>query len=433
MMRNTSHKLIACLTLLCAGLTAQNQGGQPGQPGPAQPAGTQPAGAQPGPNQAGPAPAGAPATASNPAPAQPKTVSGPVAPFRRSQRGYLMDLTAIQGVEPNTITGIGLVTGLMTGNGDSSAISRRAVMDFIRRNGKNLTISDTSSNTYALVAISAVIPPFAKAGQFVDVHVSVMGDAKSLFGGFLQSAKLNGPDGQTYALASGKLIANGRFDSGKNAEVNEGVPTNATVVRGAKLNANVPKSYYLDDKGELGLRLLHPSIISVQSAVEGINKRVGSLGYEARVVDEALLKVSLPENKRTEAGAMDLLPLIQTVMIERVGKAIIQIDQGTGTVIIGEGVQILPCAITVGTVEITIIDDSHISQPEPFSLGETTEFNRTDIVKTSEVKDFQVYQGAGTLTDLVKYFKMLGAKPKDVINVFSKLHQAGFLIAELKH
>lgn len=75
---------------------------------------------------------------------------------------------------------------------------------------------DLKSNNIAAVMVTAVLPPFAKAGSKLDVMVSSVGDAKGLLGGTLLMTPLRGADSEVYAVAQGAVVIGG-FVAGANS------------------------------------------------------------------------------------------------------------------------------------------------------------------------------------------------------------------------
>ena len=92
------------------------------------------------------------------------------------------DLARLEGVRENQLTGLGLVVGLRgTGDSSRSEASMEMVLNFLARYGVPVERMGNLRNV-AVVAVSAELPPFTRGGDRIDVHVSSIGDAKSLSG-----------------------------------------------------------------------------------------------------------------------------------------------------------------------------------------------------------------------------------------------------------
>ena len=72
-------------------------------------------------------------------------------------------------------------------------------------------IADVRSSNVAQVIVTAMIPPFAKPGDRLDVLVSSIGNAESLEGGVLISTQLQAPNGEIVAVAQGPISTGGAF------------------------------------------------------------------------------------------------------------------------------------------------------------------------------------------------------------------------------
>src|SRR5690554_1950903 len=95
------------------------------------------------------------------------------------------DLARLEGVRENQLTGLGLVVGLRgTGDSSRSEASMEMVLNFLARYGVPVERMGNLRNV-AVVAVSAELPPFTRGGDRINVHVSSIGDAKSLSGGTL--------------------------------------------------------------------------------------------------------------------------------------------------------------------------------------------------------------------------------------------------------
>ena len=120
----------------------------------------------------------------------------------------IRDLTSVQGVRDNALIGYGLVVGL-DGTGDQTMqtpFTTQGLNNMLSQLG--ITVppgTNMQLKNVAAVMVTAKLPPFARAGQKIDVVVSSMGNAKSLRGGTLLMTPLKGVDNQVYAFAQGKI------------------------------------------------------------------------------------------------------------------------------------------------------------------------------------------------------------------------------------
>jgi flagellar P-ring protein precursor FlgI len=144
------------------------------------------------------------------------------------------DFVEVEGARANKIRGYGIVTGL-AGNGDSPRGESGRLLRAMLQNliPPDSAVSEINARNAALVLVSSELPAFQKKGTRLDVTVSVVGDAKSLFGGELQLTDLRGPlgrqDPHIYALASGRVVVQG--DRARGNQTVGTVPNAAIVER----------------------------------------------------------------------------------------------------------------------------------------------------------------------------------------------------------
>ena len=109
------------------------------------------------------------------------------------------------------------------------------------------------------------------------------------------------------------------------------------------------------------------------------------------------------------------------------------LNERTGTVIIGSDVRILPVAIAHGSLNVTVKTDFGVSQPAPFSQGETVVVPDTTLKVEEGARQKLVVLNAGvSLGDLVSGLNALGVTPQDLIAVLQAIQTAGALSAELE-
>ncbi len=88
-------------------------------------------------------------------------------------------------------------------------------------------------------------------------------------------------------------------------------------------------------------------------------------------------------------------------------------------------------AIAHGTITVNIEATPIISQPQPFSAGETVVTQETRISVRDEQARVVHLKRSVYLSDVARALNKIGATPRDIIAIFQALKQAGALRAEL--
>ena len=110
----------------------------------------------------------------------------------------------------------------------------------------------------------------------------------------------------------------------------------------------------------------------------------------------------------------------------------IVVDEKTGTIVIGEDVRIATVAISHGNVSVQIKEDQKVSQPMPFSQGQTVTSPDTQM-RVEEEKGHFLYLEKGTsIKELVDALNAVGLSARDVITILRTIKAAGALQAELE-
>lgn len=340
----------------------------------------------------------------------------------------IKDISSIQGVRDNQLIGYGLVIGLQ-GSGDSmrnAPFTQQALQSMLDRLGVNVTEQSLRVRNIAGVMVTANLPPFATAGSRIDISVSSIGDATSLKGGILLMTPLSGPDGEVYAVAQGPVAASGQAAAGIAASVTQGVPTDALIPNGAIVEREVTAS--LDQAGPLVIQLYNPDFKTAVLMADAINnyavKRFGRAVARERDLRSVVLE------KPPEVSAARFIGELGDILVTPDTPARVVINERTGTVVIGQDVQISTVAMTHGSIRVHVFEDPLASQPAPFSKGETAVLPRTS-VSTFEPEAHIAMVGGATLESLVAGLNMIGLKPTDIIAILQAIKTAGALQAEL--
>lgn len=333
---------------------------------------------------------------------------------------------------PHQLTGIGLVTGLIQGNGSNDRGTRQALINYIKRHDLNLDLTDVTNGSTALVALTCNLPPFAKQGMELDVKVEVVGDALSLRGGQLMRAALKGVDGKEYISAQGAIAVAGFTADGKNGGVSKNPGSTGHLLNGGLVIREEHTSFF-SESGALELRLLNPSPFNSSSVAAGIKMALAGTKIRVSPVDPSLVRLELPDANRTNEYAMRVLGLIGNVRVAVENPTKVTIDQVSGTILAGEGVMISPCVVGLSELTISIVEEDFVSQPNPLSQGQTDRVGRTRIETDETSTELQPIGGGGaTVSDLLQNLKALALTPAQLVSVFIALDQGGFLHATLE-
>ncbi len=90
-----------------------------------------------------------------------------------------------------------------------------------------------------------------------------------------------------------------------------------------------------------------------------------------------------------------------------------------------------PAAVTQGKLTVRVDESQRVSQPAPFSQGQTAVEQRSGVGVAEEVKPIFLLESGPRLADVVKALNAMGASPADLVAILEALKEAGALKAEL--
>ncbi len=340
----------------------------------------------------------------------------------------IKDIVAVQGVRANQLVGYGLVIGL-NGTGDSlrnAPFTEQSVQSMLDRMGINVRNSKARTRNVAAVIVTTELPAFIGKGARIDVTVSSLGDATSLQGGTLILTPLNGADNQIHAVAQGPLAVTGFAQTGKAETVTQGVPTTGRIANGGMVERDAPGK--LADEISIVFELRNPDFNTAVNIADAINQ------YTQQRYG---MKVAKENDLRTVAMTRPFF-LSPARFIAEVGELIVRadaparvvIDERTGTIVIGKDVQISTVAVAHGNLTVRVTENSKVSQPLPFSRGETVVTPDTQIDVTEKGANLAIVRGTNLQT-LVAGLNRIGLKPQGIIAILQAIKSAGALQADL--
>lgn len=260
----------------------------------------------------------------------------------------IRDLTAQEGAMPVRLVGYGLAVGL-DGTGDRAIGGQTAgptvqgVINTLRRFNIEVPADLIRMRNVAAVLVTAEVSPFLRAGGRFEIHVSSMGDARSLRGGVLYMTPLvadaNGP---ALASAQGALLVS---DGGA---VQRYTPTHETTARipsGGVLEADLPRPAIA---AVSRLLLREPDLGMATKIAAAIN---GSMGEKTALVeDEGAVIITL-----ADSGSKPLaMAKIRELAIAPESRPRLVIDGRDGTVVAGGDMVVGSATVSHGAITLAI-------------------------------------------------------------------------------
>lgn len=232
-------------------------------------------------------------------------------------------------------------------------------------------------------------------------------------------------DGQVYAVASGPISIGGFNFSGDAGSVVKNHPTVGRIPNGATIEREVVDR--IGDDGLIRLQLRSPDFETARRiAAEIMLKSPGA----ARVVDSTVVEVQTPPELRHDVPGF--LGIIGGLTVAPDLPARVVINERTGTIIVGGQVRVSQVLITHANLAIMTTESPQVSQPAPFSDGETAIVPRTQVDVVEERAPITQVPDTTTVSDLAQALNALGVAPRDLSSIFQQLKESGALHAELE-
>lgn len=341
----------------------------------------------------------------------------------------LKDLTSVQGVRQNQLLGYGLVVGL-DGSGDQTTqtpFTVQSIVSMLQQMGINLPQgTNLQLKNVAAVMVTTSLPAFAQPGQTLDVTVSSMGNAKSIRGGTLLMTPLKGADGQIYGMAQGNIVVGGvgAAANGSKAQINHlsvgRISAGATVERAVATTLGQGDVIYLE--------LKETDFSTASRVADAVNTRFGPQTASAQ--DGRVIRVNAPTDNNARVAFLGALESINVTPAQVSAKVIM--NARTGSVVMNQAVTLDTCAVSHGNLSVVINTQPIISQPAPFSGGQTVVTQQSQIEISKDPGKVILLKNSASLADVVKALNSIGATPQDLLAILQAMKASGSLRAELE-
>jgi flagellar P-ring protein FlgI len=349
----------------------------------------------------------------------------------------LKDLCTIDGVRDNQLNGIGIVVGL-SGTGDKSPATKRLLRQVLARKNQSLAETDLDSRNVALVALTADIPSFSKAGTRLYTQLSAIGDCTSLRGGVLLQTPLDAWDGKIYAVAQGP-VSTGGFGSASPANPgpigadHKNVETVAVIE--SIVEREVPTTLIHQDRLRLVLR--DPDFTTASRVSKVLSDMFGVERVVAEDARAITLRFATPP---TPQEVVEALARIEDLRVSPDVRARVVINSRTGTIVVGSTVSIGAIAVSHGGLSLRITPTPKPVGPD----GQSTGLSWSDPVTRLRGDEpppgtkpplvpgsLSVVEGV-TVEQIANALNAMGARPRDLVAIFEAIHRAGALHGALE-
>jgi len=350
------------------------------------------------------------------------------------------DLVSFSGVRDNPLIGYGLVVGL-DGTGDQTTqapFTTQTLANMLANLGISINNTSSANSTtspltnmqlknVAAVIVTAVLPPFARPGEAIDVTVSSLANAKSIRGGTLLLTPLKGADGQVYALAQGNVAVGGAGASANGSRVQVNQLAAGRVAGGAIVERAVPDSV-AQPGGMLQMEVNDMDYDTTQRIVAAINNLFGP--GTAAPLDGRTIQVHGPSDPGQRVGFIAQIQNLDVRPAMPAAKVIL--NARTGSIVMNQMVTLQSCAVAHGNLSVVVNTTPVVSQPGAFSNGNTVVARQSQIQMKQDNGSLKLVTAGANLAEVVKALNALGATPADLMSILQAMKAAGALQADLE-
>ncbi|WQW69696.1 flagellar basal body P-ring protein FlgI [Helicobacter pylori] len=317
------------------------------------------------------------------------------------------DIASVVGVRDNQLIGYGLVIGLNgTGDKSGSKFTMQSISNMLESVNVKISADDIKSKNVAAVMITASLPPFARQGDKIDIHISSIGDAKSIQGGTLVMTPLNAVDGNIYALAQGAIVSG-----------NSNNLLSANIINGATIEREV--SYDLFHKNAMVLSLKSPNFKNAIQVQNTLNKVFGN--KVAIALDPKTIQITRPER----LSMVEFLALVQEIPINYSTKNKIIVDEKSGTIVSGVDIIVHPIVVTSQDITLKITK-------EPLNDSKNTQDLDNDMSLDTAHNTLSSNGKSITIAGVVKALQKIGVSAKGMVSILQALKKSGAISAEME-
>jgi flagellar P-ring protein precursor FlgI len=174
--------------------------------------------------------------------------------------------------------------------------------------------------------------------------------------------------------------------------------------------------------------LLNSDFTAARDVAAVINQEFGK--PVATAIDSNRIDVDVAGTGETSVPT--LISRVQNLSVNFRSPAKVVVNERTGTIVMGGDVRLSPVSVIHGSLTIDVQTINVVSQPPPFSSGETKTVTETRLsVNDAPAQSIQLQEGAN-VDELIKGLHAIGATSHDIIAILQAIKAAGGLQADLE-
>ena len=344
----------------------------------------------------------------------------------RAQDTRIRDLTVEDRAVPVRLMGYGIVVGLdNTGDrvsgGRAGGMTVTSVVNLLRRFDIEIPSDVVRMRNVAAVLVTAEVSPYLRAGGKFEVHVSSVGDARSLRGGVLwMTPLLADVGGKPVASAQGAMLVsqgeNNSYRASYSAENSARIPT------GGLLETDMPRPQFASTSR---LVLREPDVGTASRIAVAINKVLGD--STARVEDPgAIALVFKADEKRDRAT---LLSAIRDIMVRPDRPSRLVINARDGSIVAGGEITVSDAVVSHGGVTLSI---GAVTASDTAAVAVPRDSAAARRAPTPRAPGGELRVASGTpVTRIAAALHAMQTPAAEIAAIFESLRTVGALAAEI--
>jgi flagellar P-ring protein precursor FlgI len=206
------------------------------------------------------------------------------------------------------------------------------------------------------------------------------------------------------------------------------VPTSGRIASGGTVEREV--AFKMSQMQVVRLSLRNPDFTTARRIADAINAQFPGC---AEAQNPTVVALRAPTSGELKGDMVSFITTVEQLTVEVDTPAKVVVDEVNGVIVMGDNVRVSTVAIAQGNLTISISEQPAVSQPAPFSQGQTTVVPQSTVkVDEEKGKKLVMLKSGVSLQTLVNGLNALGVSPRDMISILQAIKTAGALQADIQ-